>query len=82
MKIYKVLPTGKDQSFIEVVPNAKAESDIQKKRESTLEVQYKEIMINFLRNHHQVQLNIRKNEIIFFSNADYAVTSGLIGVLE
>jgi hypothetical protein len=34
MKIYEDLPTGKDQSFIEVVPNTKTEYDIQKKSES------------------------------------------------
>ncbi|OHT11196.1 Phosphatidylinositol 3- and 4-kinase family protein [Tritrichomonas foetus] len=83
LRCYGVLPTGFNQGFIEVVPNAKTESQIQQEKGIISGVLTKETFTNFLRANNPTPRSYeRAKENFRKSSAGYAVATCVLGIAD
>ncbi|OHT02674.1 hypothetical protein TRFO_30172 [Tritrichomonas foetus] len=83
MKCYGVLPTGFNQGFIEVVPNAMTEAAIQQERGTFSGVFDKETYINYLKKHNMSSVGYQMARNNFrLSSAGYAVATCVLGIAD
>lgn len=74
MRCYGVLPTGQNQGFIEVVPNAVTESDIQRRKGKIMSAWDSNIHLEFLKEDNQTNIQLKRAiEHFKLSSAGYAI---------
>lgn len=83
MRCYGVLPTGQNQGFIEVVPNAITESKIQRKKGKIMSAWDPNIFIEFLQEDNQTPIQFKRAvEYFKLSSAGYAISTCILGVTD
>jgi phosphatidylinositol-4,5-bisphosphate 3-kinase len=83
MRCYGVLPTGQNQGFIEVVPNAITESKIQTTKGKIKSAWDSNILLEFLKEDNQTEIHMKRAiEHFKLSNAGYAVSTCVLGVTD
>lgn len=82
MRCYAVLPTGKDQGFVEVVQNSETEAKIQKEKGTISGVISKNIFLDYLKNFNTKDNYLKAIENFRLSSAGYAVATCVLGVAD
>jgi phosphatidylinositol-4,5-bisphosphate 3-kinase len=82
MRCYGVLPTGFEQGFIEVVPNATTESALQKERGKVAGVLANDIFTKFLQQYNVERALENARSIFRLSSAGYAVATSVLGIAD
>jgi phosphatidylinositol-4,5-bisphosphate 3-kinase len=82
MRCYGVLPTGLGQGFIEVVPNAVTESDLQKKRGTIAGVWATDLFTKYFEDFNPGPALARASTIFRQSSAGYAVATSVLGLAD
>jgi phosphatidylinositol-4,5-bisphosphate 3-kinase len=83
MRCYGVLPTGFEQGFIEVVPRAVTESELQKERGTISGVWATDIITQYLQKHSPSPPGFAlAREIFRLSSAAYAIATSVLGVAD
>ena len=83
MRCYGVLPTGFNQGFIEVVPNAITEQELQQNRGLMSGIWDKTTITDYLIKVNQSEANINQARLNFmYSSAGYAVSTCVLGVAD
>jgi phosphatidylinositol-4,5-bisphosphate 3-kinase len=82
MRCYGVLPTGFEQGFIEVVPNAVTESELQKERGTISGVWATDLFTRYLQKHNIDKALANARTIFRASSAGYAVATSVLGVAD
>jgi phosphatidylinositol-4,5-bisphosphate 3-kinase len=82
MRCYGVLPTGFEQGFIEVVPNAVTESELQKERGTISGVWATDLFTKYLQKHNAEGALGNAKRIFRASSAGYAVATSVLGVAD
>jgi phosphatidylinositol-4,5-bisphosphate 3-kinase len=82
MSCYGVLPTGRDQGFIEVVRNAVTESELQKQRGAISGVWATDLFVKYFAKFNPEKTLTRAREIFRLSSAGYAVATSVLGVAD
>jgi phosphatidylinositol-4,5-bisphosphate 3-kinase len=82
MRCYGVLPTGFEQGFIEVVPNAVTESDLQKERGTIAGVWATDLFTKYFQKHNPDKAITTARMIFRKSSAGYAVATSVLGVAD
>lgn len=83
MNCYGVLPTGYNQGFIEVVPNAITEAELQLKRGTLAGVLDNKTLIDFIREKNVSPVEFeRAQENFRLSSAGYAVATCVLGIAD
>ena len=82
MRCYGVLPTGWNQGFIEVVPNAVTESELQKEKGGWSGVSSTNIITKFLAKYNTEKALLHAREVFRLSSAGYAIATSVLGVAD
>ena len=83
MNCYGVLPTGKNQGFIEVVPNSITESELQQDAGTLTGVINNKIFFNFLlENNPDQNMFMESCKTFKMSSAGYAVSTCILGIAD
>jgi phosphatidylinositol-4,5-bisphosphate 3-kinase len=82
MRCYGVLPTGFEQGFIEVVPNAVTESELQKERGTISGVWANDLFTRYLQKHSTEKGLAQTRAVFRKSSAGYAVATSVLGVAD
>jgi phosphatidylinositol-4,5-bisphosphate 3-kinase len=82
MRCYGVLPTGFEQGFIEVVPNAVTESELQKERGTFSGVWATDLFTTYLSKFNSGKGFATAREIFRLSSAAYAVATSVLGIAD
>jgi phosphatidylinositol-4,5-bisphosphate 3-kinase len=82
MRCYGVLPTGFEQGFIEVVPRATTESDLQCQRGTLKGVLVADLFTNYLQAHCGDKALANARVIFRKSSAGYAVATSVLGIAD
>jgi phosphatidylinositol-4,5-bisphosphate 3-kinase len=82
MRCYGVLPTGFEQGFIEVVPNATTESDLQKKHGTISGVWATDVVTRYLMRYNIGKALEAARTVFRKSSAGYAVATSVLGIAD
>jgi phosphatidylinositol-4,5-bisphosphate 3-kinase len=82
MRCYGVLPTGFEQGFIEVVPNAITESALQKERGKFTGVWATDLITKFLQRYNVARAFDNARTLFRLSSAGYAVATSVLGIAD
>jgi phosphatidylinositol-4,5-bisphosphate 3-kinase len=82
IRCYEVLPTGFEQGFIEVVPNAVTESELQKERGTITGVWATDLFTKYFQKHNKGKAFENARVIFRKSSAGYAVATSVLGVAD
>jgi phosphatidylinositol-4,5-bisphosphate 3-kinase len=82
MRCYGVLPTGFEQGFIEVVPHAVTESDLQKERGTLAGVWATDLFTRYLQLYNPEKSLASARTIFRKSSAGYAVATSVLGIAD